>query len=321
MKKCYLITSLFAACALLAGACSPQPAPTPAGGSSSSVPVAGATAAGSSSAAASAAALPGATPTTGAGLATNTALIVGTSNARLGTILTDKQGMSLYLYTKDVPKTSSSCYDKCAITWPPLLTGSAPFAGPGADAGKLGTITRTDGTTQVTYNGWPLYYYAGDGQPGDIAGQAFEDSWFVVSTTGEKITFGEHATPTVQAAAAAGPATVAIGSDGKLGSILVDGKGQTLYMYTLDTPNTSNCYAQCEHYWPPLLTLGKPVAGQGVDPAKFGTTQRKDGSMQVTYNGWPLYYYLDDLKPGDTAGQGYGSQWYVLSPAGQAIGQ
>ncbi len=105
-----------------------------------------------------------------------------------------------------------------------------------------------------------------------------------------------------------------LGKDDKLGTFLVDEQGMTLYLYTKDTPNTSVCYDACAEKWPPLLTTGAPAAGTGVDAALMGTTERKDGAMQVTYKGWPLYYWWKDLKVGDTLGQDVGGVWYVLSP-------
>ena len=92
----------------------------------------------------------------------------------------------------------------------------------------------------------------------------------------------------------------------------------SLYLYTKDTAGSgaSTCYGSCATAWPPLLTTGKPVAGSGVDMSKFGTLTRTDGTTQVTYNGWPLYYYSKDMAPGDTLGQGVGSVWYVIDATG-----
>ena len=117
----------------------------------------------------------------------------------------------------------------------------------------------------------------------------------------------------------AGPATINVGTDPKLGSFLVDGKGMTLYIYVNDTPGTSTCDGQCSYYWPPVLTTGAPVAGTGVDASKFGTFTRSDGSTQVTYNGLPLYAYSGDTNPGDTTGQNYQDLWNMVSPAGDKI--
>jgi len=130
-------------------------------------------------------------------------------------------------------------------------------------------------------------------------------------------------TDTAGAVATSAPATssgsaasLAVGSNSSLGSFLTDDKGMTLYLYTSDTPGTSNCYGGCASYWPPLLTSGSPVAGTGVKAALLGTTTRTDGTTQVTYNSWPLYYYKSDSKAGDTSGEGSQGVWYVITPAG-----
>lgn len=104
-----------------------------------------------------------------------------------------------------------------------------------------------------------------------------------------------------------------------LGVYLTDGQGRSVYLYTRDQKNTPTCYDQCAQTWPPLLVKEKAVAGKGVAPNLLGTARRKDGSLQVTYNGWPLYYYAQDQKPGDTKGQGVGGVWFLVSPYGVAI--
>jgi predicted lipoprotein with Yx(FWY)xxD motif len=107
-----------------------------------------------------------------------------------------------------------------------------------------------------------------------------------------------------------------------LGRILVDSKGITLYDFVKDKGTTSACYGACAALWPPLTTKGKPVAGRGVRASLLGTTKRKDGKLEVTYNGHPLYYFVTDKKPGQTTGQGvnqFGAPWWVLSPAGKEI--
>jgi predicted lipoprotein with Yx(FWY)xxD motif len=116
-----------------------------------------------------------------------------------------------------------------------------------------------------------------------------------------------------------GGTVVNLGQDDTLGSFLVDDKDMTLYLFTKDTPNTTVCYDKCATAWPPLLTTGDPVAGEGVDASLLGTTNRTDGTVQVTYNGWPLYYYEDDKAPGDVTGQDVGGVWYVVSAAGDQI--
>ena len=125
--------------------------------------------------------------------------------------------------------------------------------------------------------------------------------------------------PAASAPAVSGPAMVDVANNATLGSLLVDGNGMTLYLFTKDSPGSSTCYDKCATAWPPLLTSGNATAGSGADASKFGTTTRTDGSVQVTYNGWPLYYYAKDKQAGDTTGQGVGSVWYVISPSGDAM--
>jgi predicted lipoprotein with Yx(FWY)xxD motif len=118
-----------------------------------------------------------------------------------------------------------------------------------------------------------------------------------------------------------GGAKVAVAKS-RLGSILVDSKGITLYDFVKDKGTTSACYGACAALWPPLITKGRPVAGSGVRASLLGTTKRKDGKLEVTYGGHPLYYFVTDKKPGQTTGQGvnqFGGPWWVLSPAGKEI--
>src|SRR5438552_2179692 len=121
--------------------------------------------------------------------------------------------------------------------------------------------------------------------------------------------------------AATGGAKVAIGKS-PLGRILVDGKGITLYDFVKDKGTTSACYGACAALWPPLLTHGKPVAGPGVKASLLGTTNRKDGKVEVTYGGHPLYYFVSDRKPGQTTGQGidqFGGPWWVINAKGKEV--
>lgn len=129
--------------------------------------------------------------------------------------------------------------------------------------------------------------------------------------------------PAAQAPAAAAPSGPAMVDEGQgaLGAHLVDSKGMTLYLFTKDSPGNTTCYGKCASAWPPLLTSGAPQAGSGIDASKFGTLTRTDGTIQVTYNSWPLYYYAKDQKAGDTTGEGVGSVWFCISPSGDAVKQ
>ena len=106
---------------------------------------------------------------------------------------------------------------------------------------------------------------------------------------------------------------------GSLGTFLVGPNGRTLYLFTNDTSTKSTCYDACAQAWPPLLTTGKPKAAGKARSSLLGTTKRKDGKRQVTYNGHPLYYYTPDSKVGDTTGQKVGGVWFVVSRTGRAI--
>jgi predicted lipoprotein with Yx(FWY)xxD motif len=103
------------------------------------------------------------------------------------------------------------------------------------------------------------------------------------------------------------------------GRVLVDSRGRTLYLYTPDRRNTSVCYGQCATFWPPLLTRAKPRALVGVKAGLLGTTKRKDGKLQVTYAGHPLYFFANDSKAGQTNGQGVQGIWWVVSAAGKKV--
>ena len=108
----------------------------------------------------------------------------------------------------------------------------------------------------------------------------------------------------------------------KLGRILVDNRGITLYDFVKDKGGKSACYGACAALWPPLITHGKPIAGPGVRASLLGTTKRQGGALEVTYHGHPLYYFVSDRHPGQTTGQGvnqFGGLWWVLSRAGKEI--
>lgn len=131
--------------------------------------------------------------------------------------------------------------------------------------------------------------------------------------------------PSVQAGGGGGtddePATEAIVevASSDLGDILVDPDGRTVYLFLNDTDGESTCYDDCEANWPPLVAGGDPVAGDGVDASKLGTTERTDGTVQVTYGGMPLYHFAGDEAAGDTNGQEIGDVWYVVAPDGSPV--
>jgi predicted lipoprotein with Yx(FWY)xxD motif len=107
---------------------------------------------------------------------------------------------------------------------------------------------------------------------------------------------------------------------GDLGTIIVDSEGLTLYDFHKDKGGASSCYGACAGAWPPLLTEGQPKAEAGAMASQLGTTKRNDGTVQVTYNGWPLYTYAGDKAPGEANGNDidqFGAEWYALQPSGE----
>jgi len=120
--------------------------------------------------------------------------------------------------------------------------------------------------------------------------------------------------------AESGAAVVSLGSVQDLGMVLVDSNGMTLYDFHKDKGTTSSCYGPCAEGWPPLLTEGEPQVGNGASAAKLGTTERKDGTTQVTYAGHPLYSFVADKKPGEANGNdisAFGAEWYALQGNGE----
>ncbi len=119
---------------------------------------------------------------------TGEATVMVASVGTFGQVLVDGQGRALYMFTNDMQNgTTSACTGACATTWLPLPSQGSPQAGNGVDSTKLSTITRDDGTKQVTYNGWPLYTFSGDTAPGSAAGQGMNGKWFLLAPTGDPV--------------------------------------------------------------------------------------------------------------------------------------
>lgn len=109
-------------------------------------------------------------------------------------------------------------------------------------------------------------------------------------------------------------------ADSPLGEHLVDGRGFTLYVFDDDEPGVSNCTGECLANWPPAAVTSDPSWAEGVDGDLVGTIERgDDGSIQLTYDGMPLYLWVADAAPGDATGQGVNEVWWVLAPDGTAI--
>ncbi len=151
--------------------------------------------------------------------------------------------------------------------------------------------------------------YGGKGGGGEPASAKESDE------SGSKGGYGESAETS-----SGGDGIVSAAKVGDLGTILVDSQGLTLYDFHKDKGSKSACYGACAAAWPPLLTEGDPQAQGPAERSMLGTTKRKDGTIQVTYNGWPLYTYAGDQRPGEANGNDidqFGAEWYALMPNGQ----
>ncbi len=229
----------------------------------------------------------------------------------LGTILVDRSGRTLYLFTRDLPgpddTSTSNCVDDCVGVWP-LFQAEVANVGPGLDVDDFGTITReADGETQATYKGWPLYYFAQDQAAGDALGEDVNNVWYVVPE------------PFYTVAARNG------GMD--IGNYFADPAGGSLYILTSDTPGTdendpvSNCNGPCVGNWP-LFAPSEFNTLSVLDSGDFTTFERADGEPQAAYQGRPLYYFAGDAQPGDTAGHQLpgpmdDGEWLLLDPFGR----
>ncbi|HUB98958.1 MAG TPA: hypothetical protein VMS11_03950 [Solirubrobacterales bacterium] len=161
---------------------------------------------------------------------------------------------------------------------------------------------------------------SGGGAYGGKGGAPASDESTAASSEGSGGGAYSYSAPANGEAEESGNAYVALGSVPKLGMVLVDSKGFVLYDFHKDKGTTSSCYGACAEGWPPLLSEGEPKPSNGANAAMLGTTERKDGTMQVTYNGHPLYTFAGDQKPGEANGNdisAFGGEWYALKGNGE----
>lgn len=151
--------------------------------------------------------------------------------------------------------------------------------------------------------------------PGEVSGTSTVEAGLATATTDANASTGPAADTSVRI----GTSTSTSASE----PFLVDQQGRALYLYTADTQNsgTSTCTADCLTQWQPVIVTGTPQAGNGANAGLLGTITRDDGTLQATYNGWPLYTYAGDTAPGTTSGQGMGGAWFLVSGAGSSIQQ
>jgi predicted lipoprotein with Yx(FWY)xxD motif len=218
-------------------------------------------------------------------------------DSKAGKVLTDKDGKTLYFFTKDVAG-MSACSGNCLANWP-VFSVANPKLGAGLNAADFGTITRAEGGTQVTYKGWPLYYFKNDAAAGDVNGENVGGIWFVARTT-YSLMLGN---------------AQLVGNDGKSykpdytegtaeTQFLVDDLGRTLYAFANDKKNKNNFTKpdfSNDAVWP-VYTAELKDLPSSIDKTLFGVID-VFGKKQLTYKGWPLYYFgLDAMVRGATKG-------------------
>ena len=276
------------------------------------------------------------TPTPGAGQAgagaqaQTAGQLAVKKNKALGEVVTDSSGMTLYRFDKDTaspPKTN--CEGDCATAWPPVPASDATAAA-GMDKTLLGEVTRADGTKQLTLDGWPLYRYAKDTKAGDTKGQGVQGTWYASAPDGKKAAAdaaeagaGDEAGAGAEAGDLPGLSTR---QDPKLGEVVVDKNGMTVYRFEKDVqwPMKSNCVGECLEKWPVVEPVDAADT-KGIDTGikdngrGYVINPRADGLKQQSIDCWPMYTFAGDKKPGDTNGQGVGGTWYAMAPDGKAI--
>ena len=141
----------------------------------------------------------------------------------------------------------------------------------------------------------------------------------VAACSGGGASSAPSAAPTTAPTEAPAAATIGL-ADNALGTILVDAAGKTLYGFMADTDGTPTCYGDCATAWPPLIGDASAAAGEGLDASLLTTVERTDGTTQLKYGAWPLYYWASDVAPGDATGQGVGGVWFVIGADGNLIG-
>jgi predicted lipoprotein with Yx(FWY)xxD motif len=219
--------------------------------------------------------------------------MVKTTVSPLGTVLTDSRGMTLYFFADDIPGSGkSTCYGGCAKFWP-VFSVDSPTVSPPLAASDFTTISRTDGSKQTSYKGWPLYYFSKDTNAGETKGENVQRNWSVAKPD----------------------YTVMYSEQPGLGTFLTDASGRTLYFFARENPGEVACTGACLANWP-VFTSGPLVAPSLLKAADFSVTTRPDGSRQSLYKGRLLYYFIKDTKPGDMNGEGILNAWHVANITG-----
>ncbi|MEU3911537.1 SCO0930 family lipoprotein [Streptomyces sp. NPDC029721] len=264
--------------------------------------------------------------------------------AGVGSAVTDGEGFTLYRFDKDTAKPpKSNCEGDCAQAWPVVLADDAQ-AGAGVDAAMLGSVTRSDGTKQLTLGGWPVYRYAKDTKAGDALGEGVGGTWHALGPDGKPAAAGK-ATGSGSASASGSGMGAGMGSgmgagmnmgaganpppggkkvslsvrqNAQLGGILQNADGWTLYRFDKDSawPMKFGCLDACLDTWKPAKPVDKTEVS-GIPAELVGSVKRPDGSEQLTIDCWPVYTFTGDKQPGDVNGQGKQGLWFAVTDKGK----
>ncbi|MFD1143970.1 hypothetical protein ACFQ4C_22790 [Larkinella insperata] len=215
---------------------------------------------------------------------------INLTNTSLGNVMTDETGRTLYFFSNDYDSTgASTCTGNCLTNWPVFYRENPKLAS-GLTASDFGTITRADGSKQSTFKGWPLYYYKDDVAQGDVKGENVGGIWFVAKPNYSIM---------IARAQLVGHNGKSYTSDYKEGTgvttYFTDGQGRTLYAFQRDKKNVNN-FTRADlsnnAVWPMFEETLKEVPST-VDKSLFGTITVA-GRQQLTFKGWPLYYFQQD---------------------------
>lgn len=217
-------------------------------------------------------------------------------DAKFGTILTDKDGKTLYFFAMDASGTSA-CTGGCETIWPVYYSADAS-TDMAVNQADIGTLTRADGSKQTTYKGWPLYYYASDAATNDVKGDGVNDIWFVAKPDYVLMVVRNQL---IGANGIHYKEDLSIG-DG-LTTYFTDAKGRTLYAFAPDKFNTNTFTKEDfsnDAVWPIYQVTAGPVPSIVAQTAFANINVF--GKTQLTYKGWPLYYFGQDMQRGDNKG-------------------
>lgn len=228
----------------------------------------------------------------------------------IGYYLTNGTGFSLYMFSADSPGNgTSACTGACTPVWPPFYASSLNLP-TGLNSSSFSTITRSDGSKQTAYNGWPLYYFASDKVAGSTVGEGidhFGGMWYAIP-------------PTLQQSGGqivGGPSySVGIAYKPSIGIYLTNSTGFTLYFRSTDTPNSGSTTCNislCETNWP-LFYAATLQLPPGLSSSSFATINPYNSTKIVTFDGYALFTWLHDSAPGDTTGQGVGGFYVATLP-------